>query len=259
MYGERVIDTKDAYYFPHDSNARNDEKCMYIIGKYGMAGYGLYWIFVECMHEQADGKLTCALLDGFAVRFNTDITLLKQFYSDAISTGLFVTDGTKYWSERVLRNKLEFEEKRSKKSIAGQKGMLKRWNKSSTDNSVITTLYQSANNDITKDNKVKESKVKESKENKNIYTLKPPTLEEVKAYCLERNKGVNPQKWYDHYTSNGWMVGKTKMKDWKAAVRTWEPDEKPKEQSKYQDMSNYYKDTGNPFLDKLKEMQNEQD
>ena len=238
MYGERVIDTKDAYYFPHDSNARNDEKCMYIIGKYGMAGYGLYWIFVECMHEQADGKLTCALLDGFAVRFNTDITLLKQFYSDAISTGLFVTDGTKYWSERVLRNKLEFEEKRSKKSIAGQKGMLKRWNKSSTDNSVITTLYQSANNDITKDNKVKESKVKESKENKNIYTLKPPTLEEVKAYCLERNKGVNPQKWYDHYTSNGWMVGKTKMKDWKAAVRTWERSE-PQQQSKVPQKGNF--------------------
>lgn len=52
----------------------------------------------------------------------------------------------------------------------------------------------------------------------------PPTLEEVTAYCQERGKGVNPQKWLDHYTSNGWMVGKNKMKDWKAAVRTWEPD-----------------------------------
>ena len=67
---------KDAYYFSHDSNARNDEKCLFIISKYGMAGYGLYWMFVECMHEQADGKLTCALLDGFSIRFNTDITLL---------------------------------------------------------------------------------------------------------------------------------------------------------------------------------------
>jgi uncharacterized protein YdaU (DUF1376 family) len=54
-----------------------------------------------------------------------------------------------------------------------------------------------------------------------------PTLEEVTAYCLERNKGVNPQKWIDHYESNGWMVGRVHMKDWRAAVRKWEPDIKP--------------------------------
>lgn len=56
----------------------------------------------------------------------------------------------------------------------------------------------------------------------------PPTFEDVKAYCLERNKGVDPERWYNHYTANGWMVGKNKMKDWKAAVRTWEPKDEPK-------------------------------
>ena len=50
----------------------------------------------------------------------------------------------------------------------------------------------------------------------------PPTIEEVRAYCIERNNGVNPEKWLSHYQANGWMVGRTKMKDWKAAVRTWE-------------------------------------
>ena len=49
-----------------------------------------------------------------------------------------------------------------------------------------------------------------------------PTLEEVEAYCQERNKGVDAQRWYDYYSSNGWKVGKNPMKDWKAAVRTWE-------------------------------------
>lgn len=52
--------------------------------------------------------------------------------------------------------------------------------------------------------------------------FKIPTIEEVTTYCIERGNDVNPQKWIDHYISNGWMVGKTKMKDWKAAVRTWE-------------------------------------
>lgn len=60
-------------------------------------------------------------------------------------------------------------------------------------------------------------------------TFKAPTLEEIKAYCNERNNGVNPNKWYDFYSAKGWMVGKNKMKDWKAAVRTWE-EEKTKEE-----------------------------
>ena len=60
-------------------------------------------------------------------------------------------------------------------------------------------------------------------ENKPVYTrFVKPTLEEVKAYCLERNKGVDAQKWFDYYSANGWKVGKNPMKDWKAAVRTWE-------------------------------------
>ena len=49
-----------------------------------------------------------------------------------------------------------------------------------------------------------------------------PTIEEVKAYCQERNNRVDPERFIDYYTANGWKVGKNPMKDWKAAVRTWE-------------------------------------
>lgn len=49
-----------------------------------------------------------------------------------------------------------------------------------------------------------------------------PSLEEVSTYCKERGNSVDPQKWMDHYSSNGWKVGRNSMKDWKAAVRTWE-------------------------------------
>lgn len=49
-----------------------------------------------------------------------------------------------------------------------------------------------------------------------------PTLEEVTLYCQERKNKVDAQSWIDHYTSNGWKVGKVTMKDWKAAVRKWE-------------------------------------
>lgn len=49
-----------------------------------------------------------------------------------------------------------------------------------------------------------------------------PTVEQVRAYCEERQNGIDAQAFIDHYTSNGWKVGNAPMKDWKAAVRTWE-------------------------------------
>ena len=58
----------------------------------------------------------------------------------------------------------------------------------------------------------------------------PPSIEEVKLYCDERKNSVNAEQWHDHYSSNGWKVGKNPMRDWKAAVRTWERNsfDKPK-------------------------------
>ena len=55
----------------------------------------------------------------------------------------------------------------------------------------------------------------------------PPTVEQVQAYCTEKGYGVDAERFVDYYTSNGWMVGKNHMKDWKAAVRTWSRKEIP--------------------------------
>ncbi len=49
-----------------------------------------------------------------------------------------------------------------------------------------------------------------------------PSLEDVRQYCQERRNNVDPRRFLDYYDSNGWMVGKNPMKDWRAAVRTWE-------------------------------------
>lgn len=54
----------------------------------------------------------------------------------------------------------------------------------------------------------------------------PPTVEEVEAYCFERANRVNAEQFVDFYSAKGWMLGKNKMKDWKAAVRTWERKDK---------------------------------
>ena len=62
--------------------------------------------------------------------------------------------------------------------------------------------------------------------------FKKPSFDEIASYCCERGNSVDPQRFFDHYESNGWMVGKTTMKDWKAAVRTWEKNNIQKAGSK---------------------------
>lgn len=59
-----------------------------------------------------------------------------------------------------------------------------------------------------------------------------PSISEIKQYCMERNNNIDASQFFDYYESNGWKVGKNSMKDWKAAVRTWERSEYRKSNSK---------------------------
>ena len=53
-----------------------------------------------------------------------------------------------------------------------------------------------------------------------------PSLEDVRAYCISRSNKVDPEQFFNFYESKGWIIGKSHMKDWRAAVRTWEKREK---------------------------------
>lgn len=89
---------------------------------------------------------------------------------------------------------------------------------------------QENHKDNNKDNDKENNKeiLKETHSNecvkKSAPRFTPPTLEEVKAYCTERNNGINAERWFDYYAANGWKIGKNPMKDWKASVRYWEKD-----------------------------------
>ena len=84
-----------------------------------------------------------------------------------------------------------------------------------------------------------------NKDNKNTGGTPPPTkfqkpnIEEISNYCKERKNNVNPSKFIDFYESKGWMVGKNKMKDWKACVRTWENSSFDKKDSLKVDTGKY--------------------
>lgn len=102
--------------------------------------------------------------------------------------------------------------------------------------------------DVASLDKEEEKEVEEEKESKGrAKRFTPPTLEEVEAYCRERGNRVDPERFLDYYTSNGWKVGKNPMKDWKATVRTWEKSDKQtgRKDNGFQ--------TSNPFLEMLQE------
>lgn len=77
--------------------------------------------------------------------------------------------------------------------------------------------FADTNNNDNNDNNIYNNKNARARER-----FVAPTVEEVQAYCTERNNSVDAQRFVDYYTANGWMVGKNKMKNWQAAVRTWE-------------------------------------
>lgn len=159
-----------------------------------------------------------------AAQFNRPITLIqlaletfKRFgMVEIVDDILQVSNWEKYQNVDRLNELREYNRIAKQKSRAKQK-LLKGVN----DKSMTSQASQGTDIDKDIDIDIEEDKEKEKKK-KATSRFTPPTLEEVKAYCLERKNNVDPERFIDYYTSNGWVVGKNKMKDWKAAVRTWE-------------------------------------
>jgi hypothetical protein len=154
---------KEAYYFSHDANARQDEKILMLRADHGWEGYGIYWALIEMMFESSDTALHIKKIKGIALSYNIDITLLESVINTCITEQLFVSDGEKFWSESLNRRKLKYQEVKDKKSEAGKKGMAKRWGSKQNDNTVITENNKGKES---KGNKEKEIKEKENKEKK---------------------------------------------------------------------------------------------
>ena len=113
---------KDAYYFSHDSNARNDIKIKAMIAKYGYEGYGMYWAIVEMLRETKDYELPLEEYMFLALQqeFNGCSTDVQQYINDCINTfKLFSSDGEMFWSESLKRRMIPLDAKREQARQAG--------------------------------------------------------------------------------------------------------------------------------------------
>jgi hypothetical protein len=144
------------------------------------------------------------LLRVYKVPFDGRALWVTQL-AEALAEGL---RGEHPFADELLSEVEEFRERDTKRKKAYSKDSVE--SKDSVDSSHIHTNTT----DIQTDNK------------NNKGTSRPrfaaPTLDQVSEYCLERKNQVQPQAFIDFYASKGWVVGRSPMKDWKAAVRTWE-------------------------------------
>ena len=124
---------------------------------------------------------------------------------------------------QIDRDNANYEETCKKRS----KSASMRWDANDAN---ASKCMQSDANDAKEKEKTKAKKKEKEKESKEKVAsgdapsarFVPPTVEDVAFYCQQRQNGIDPQSFVDFYASKGWMVGKTKMSDWKASVRTWE-------------------------------------
>lgn len=143
---------KDAYYFPHDSNAKDDPKCVLLIEQLGLEGYGIYWVLIEVLRDQPNYSYPVELLPALARRYNTTAEKIKTVVGNY---NLFtIKNDSVFFSESLTRRMIPLEEKRKKLSEAGKRGNKIRWNSEG-----IPTLSPPDHSAIATQSQVKESKV----------------------------------------------------------------------------------------------------
>ncbi|WP_302227310.1 hypothetical protein [Veillonella magna] len=140
--------------------------------------------------------------DVTATRSEDEPAILPDNVGDALS------DSLQHQSPNACHDVLQGEVQGESQGES-QGGCIHRQDKTRLDNTKETTVK-----------KGEAEKGNAKKEPKRCFT--PPSVAVVRAYCEERGNDIDPEEFVDFYGSKGWMVGKSKMKDWKCALRNWE-------------------------------------
>lgn len=190
------------------------------------------WMVTD-LHLKGNELLVFAIIHGFSQDGENRFTGSLQYLADW-------TSATK---QGVMKNLKSLVEKgyirKEEKHINGVKfceyystqfnGVL-----NSVDRGIKLSLTGGVKHSLTNNKELNNKD--NNKDNRVAFT--PPTVEEVAQYCAERHNGIDPETFIDFYQSKGWKVGNAKMKDWKAAVRTWE--KRRNTGRKAQELDNFY-------------------
>lgn len=180
--------------------------------------------------------------ETLALELDFDISVVKLAIDVLQNYGMIVCNENEFfisnWEEYQNIEGMEKirEQNRLRKQLQRQREKLLSDHNDQKSRDSHVTSHQSHATDIEKEGDIEREKELRNTELRNTLSNEsvdakrkrfvPPTVDEVSDYCEKQNYHVNAAHFVDYYTSNGWRVGKNPMKDWKAAVRTWEQKEK---------------------------------
>ena len=218
-------------WFQHDTDSTQDAKIKKLIIRHGAVGYAIYFHCLELIASDiSESNLTFELehdseiiADNLHIQGTSEKSgreVVEMIMTDIVNLGLFTEDSGRIFCFKLLKrinlsmtSNPAFRGAISKKKEEYHDGVMTRHDTVMRHYITLPTLQE----------KKEESVAKASPSVSKRFTK--PTLEEVKTYCLERKNRIDAQSFLDFYESKGWKVGNTPMKDWKAAVRTWESRE----------------------------------
>ena len=150
------------------------------------------------------------------------LNIFQQFGMIEIIDGVITIPN---WNKHQTLDSYEAKKKRDRLYQAQRRANQRAIVEKSSDSKTTQSSYV-AISDKEEEKEREEENIYSSAAQKKTTRFTPPTVEQVSQYCKERGNNVSAERFVDYYTANGWKVGKNPMKDWKAAVRTWERNEK---------------------------------
>ena len=143
---------KDAYWFKHDSNAKDDPKCVLLIEQLGLEGFGIYWVLIEILREQPNYHYPLALIPSIARRYNTSTQKVEAVVK---GYGLFATDGEEFFFSESLINRMKpLEDKKEQARIAANI----RWNNQIRCGRNADALPTQSDSNAIREDKIREDK-----------------------------------------------------------------------------------------------------
>ena len=153
--------------------------------------------------------------------------MMLLYAEEGIDPGNFAGNERFVWpaAKQIIDLTAEKAEKLRQNGLKGGRPVTKDNQEEANESKNNQSKANESHKEKKRNNKEKERNGKEAINIVPLTRFVPPTEDEVALYCVERKNHVNAQKFVDYYSSNGWKVGRNPMKDWKAAVRTWERSE----------------------------------
>lgn len=228
-------------YFPLDVHM--DTRMRLIEAEFGLTGFAVVVKLLQYIYGQ--GGYYGEWNDEVALLFGRDIGLggsaVSEIVSAAIRREIFDRDLYERFSiltsEKIQRDYMRVVARRARVEVENVYLLVKHTEIPVNVHINGVSAYRNPDKCIqksTKESKGKESKVKESKGERGPAAqpplshaqFRPPTIGEATEYAQELGGKVDPLRFMDYYEANGWMMGRTPMKDWKAAMRRWNETER---------------------------------